>query len=87
MSKIESTQAKAARRGVTDQHPVGGRNKRPRPWVVWIRIQLNFLHGPFDKWFVKGRYRSEHEARKVAADLMRKSAVPVRVEGPPGSAQ
>lgn len=69
-----------ARQGVTEQRPVGKKNKRPRPWVAWIQFQ--FIYRPWNEWRVMGRYRSEAEAKQAADNAARKFNVGIRIEGP-----
>ena len=88
MSRANHTrdvQAKMARQGVTEQHPVGRKNKRPRPWVVWIQFQ--FTRRWLGEWRVMGRYRSESEAKQAADNAARKFNVALRIEGPSEEAQ
>lgn len=60
----EAIAAKAARLGITDQRPLPGKNKRPRPVVLQYRDRT--------KWRRWSEYRNIREAQEAMAQLQRK---------------
>ena len=67
--------AKAARRGLVDQRPIGGRSKREKPVIVEYRCTAEWANkAPWSKrdWRKFGAYRNKSEAEKVVTSQTRK---------------
>lgn len=72
----QSLKAKAAREGIVEQRASPGKNKKPRPIIVELRMKTKDPMARFftnsHKWRKCGAYRNEAEARAAMDQQSRK---------------
>lgn len=61
---------KDVKRGVVELRGVGGKNKKPTPFVVEIRLNTKYIKNDWHSW---GSYRSLKIAEATLATMQRKS--------------
>jgi hypothetical protein len=64
--------AKDARRGITEQKPVGRKSSKAAPKLFMLQYMSHFHRYEGNTWRKWGRYRTEEEANRAMAQMQRK---------------